>query len=91
MADFIKMTGLYENKDKNGNLYYRGTAQDGKTYWVTLNRNKKGDKYPDAELAYTEADPNYKKGESAPAAKPYVVQPIAQVVPDTDDDGDVPF
>ena len=60
MADFIKMTGLYENKDKNGNLYYRGTAQDGKTYWVTLNRNKKGDKYPDAELAYTDSDPNYK-------------------------------
>lgn len=85
MAEFIKITGLYEAKDKNGNIYYKGHS-NGKTYWMTPNRNKKTDKHPDMELAYTVDDPNYRK--PVAAAQPVqAVQPVAQ----TEEDDDLPF
>ena len=85
MAEFIKITGLYAAKDKNGNVYYKGHS-NGKTYWMTPNRNKKSDKHPDMELAYTVDDPNYRK----PTATAQPVQPVAQAAPEVDD-SDVPF
>jgi len=90
MAEFIKITGLYEAKDKNGNIYYKGHSGD-KTYWLTPNRNKKSEKHPDMELAYTVNDPNYKKGEPTKTQGVQAVQPVAQVVSEVVDDSDVPF
>lgn len=89
MAGFNKLSGLWETKDKNGNIYWRGKGEDGRMYYMMPNKNKKNDKYPDMELSYQVFDDDNTKPDKTQA--PQGVKPVEPVAPEVDDDTNVPF
>jgi len=53
-----KLTGMYESKTKNGDMYLSGKTQEGVKYFVFKNNDKKSDKHPDWTLSVEEKDNN---------------------------------
>jgi hypothetical protein len=60
--DNQEKVGLWEKKDKNGNIMFCGKTKDGKKVMIFKNTYKKEDKHPDYNLMISD-------GNSAPVVK----------------------
>lgn len=79
----IKLTGLWLNKDKNGNEYFSGTL-GGSRVMIMKNTFKKGEREPDFNLFIAEN----KKKEEAPKASDKPAYDLPNV---PFDDDTIPF
>jgi hypothetical protein len=57
----IRAGGLWRNQDRNGNTYLAGNL-GGVRVIVFMNREKKGEKSPDATLYFDENKPKEQRG-----------------------------
>ena len=78
----IKITGLWENKDKNGNTYYSGTMGSSKVIIMKNTFKKEGSNQPDWNFCIAE---NKKKSDNKEAVE------SKQEQVDVTNDQDVPF
>lgn len=62
--DIIQVTGLWENIDKTGNTYYRGTM--GRcAIFIFKNKNKRNDNDPDYYLNFAKVKPRESRDQNA--------------------------
>jgi hypothetical protein len=65
MSEMIKVTGLWANKDKNGNQYLSGNLTPTIKILIFKNSYKSTDKHPDYIMSFAQ---NMKKDDAAPAS-----------------------
>jgi len=62
MSELIKLMGLWESKDKNGNAFYSGKLGNARVI-IMKNGYKEQDNHPDYEVLIKKNEPKQKEQE----------------------------
>ena len=75
MSEMIKVTGLWANKDKNGNQYLSGNLTPTVRILIFKNKFKDTNKHPDYVMSFAQVA---KKDDAAPASDVNTESPFPQ-------------